>query len=303
MSEQNPTNSTGQPAPSAALTAGYDEGHDPGPRGTRASASARACTSATPPRAGCTTWSTNRRQLDRRGDGRLLPSSILVKINADGSCTVVDDGRGIPVGIHPTEKIPTVEVVFAKLGAGGKFEHNATAPTRPPAACTASAHRSSTPSREWWKSKSAATGKVHHMEFERGKKVQRPEGHRQEQQDRHQGHLQARHADLPRHRVQVRSRCRSACASWRFSTKACRSSSRTSAAGKRDEFKYEQGLIEYVKYLNDGKNVAAPDHLLQEGRPGARGSIVEVALQYNDGYNETIETSPTTSTRTKAART
>src|ERR1051325_4997519 len=50
--------------------------------------------------------------------------SILVKINADGSCTVVDDGRGIPVGIHPQVKIPTVEVVFATLGAGGKFEHN-----------------------------------------------------------------------------------------------------------------------------------------------------------------------------------
>jgi DNA gyrase subunit B len=49
--------------------------------------------------------------------------TILVKINVDGSCTVADDGRGIPVGIHPTEHIPTVEVVFAKLGAGGKFEH------------------------------------------------------------------------------------------------------------------------------------------------------------------------------------
>src|SRR5579885_286479 len=50
--------------------------------------------------------------------------AIHVKINADGSCTVSDDGRGIPVGIHPTEGIPTVEVVFATLGAGGKFEHN-----------------------------------------------------------------------------------------------------------------------------------------------------------------------------------
>jgi len=49
---------------------------------------------------------------------------IEIKINADGSCTVTDDGRGIPVGIHPTERIPTVEVVFSTLGAGGKFEHN-----------------------------------------------------------------------------------------------------------------------------------------------------------------------------------
>ena len=45
--------------------------------------------------------------------------NIWVKINADGSCTVVDDGRGIPVGIHPQLKIPTVEVVFSTLAAGG----------------------------------------------------------------------------------------------------------------------------------------------------------------------------------------
>ena len=48
---------------------------------------------------------------------------ILVKINNDGSVTVADDGRGIPVGVHPEVGIPTVEVVFATLGAGGKFDH------------------------------------------------------------------------------------------------------------------------------------------------------------------------------------
>ena len=47
--------------------------------------------------------------------------TVSVRLNKDGSCTVSDDGRGIPVGIHPTERIPTVELVFAKLGAGGKF--------------------------------------------------------------------------------------------------------------------------------------------------------------------------------------
>src|SRR3954467_3336684 len=50
---------------------------------------------------------------------------IDVTLHHDGSVTVTDNGRGIPVGLHPVEKIPTVQLVFTELHAGAKFSKNA----------------------------------------------------------------------------------------------------------------------------------------------------------------------------------
>jgi len=51
-------------------------------------------------------------------------NEVKVILHADGSCSVKDNGRGIPVGMHKTENMPALEVVLTKLHAGGKFDHD-----------------------------------------------------------------------------------------------------------------------------------------------------------------------------------
>ncbi|CAM3672081.1 DNA topoisomerase IV subunit B [Polynucleobacter antarcticus] len=62
--------------------------------------------------------------LDNASDEALggFGKQMIVTLHTDGSVSVEDDGRGIPVGMHPTEKLPVVEIVFTQLHAGGKFE-------------------------------------------------------------------------------------------------------------------------------------------------------------------------------------
>src|SRR5690606_3044249 len=94
--------------------------------------------------------------------------SILVKINADGSCTVADDGRGIPVGVHADSGIPAVEVVFSNLAAGGKFSHDETTAYKTSGGLHGVGASVVNFVSEWMEIEVSRGGNVHHMEFQRG---------------------------------------------------------------------------------------------------------------------------------------
>jgi DNA gyrase subunit B len=223
--------------------------------------------------------------------------SILIKINADGSCSVIDDGRGIPVGIHPTEKIPTVEVVFAKLGAGGKFDHGSGQAYKVTGGLHGVGASVVNALSEWIEVEVSRDGKVHHMEFERGKKSSELKVIGKSTKSGTKVTFKPDNQifpdiDLKWEVVQKRAR------ELAYLNEGLQIVIEDERIGKRDEFKYEHGLAEYVKYLNDGKAVLHPiiyfkkeiPHTMTfDGKERELAYVVEVAMQYNDGYNDTIE--------------
>jgi DNA gyrase subunit B len=218
---------------------------------------------------------------------------IEVAIHVDGSISIRDDGRGIPVDIHPTYKIPGVEMVLTTLHSGGKYGQGGykfSGGTHGVGAKCVNAVS------EWFEVEVSRDQKVHHMKFERGKTIKKLEviG-----KARGTGTLITFKPDPEI--FKETTVFQSARISQRLRELAFLNSGleitfvdERPAEPKPEKYYYKDGVEEFVKQLNQGKNALHPKPVSirkeQKVKIDDKDAEVhvEVVLQYNDTYNDQV---------------
>ena len=207
---------------------------------------------------------------------------IDVTLNKDGSVTVIDDGRGIPVDMHPTQKIPAVQVALTKLHAGGKFDKKSYA-------VSGGLHGVGVSVVNALSKKLVIEvrrdGKVHRQEYSRGLAKTKlevvgktedtgttvtfwPDPEIFSTVDFDYKILETRFREVV------------------FLNTGLKIILIDEKSGKKQEFFSSGGLIEFVKWINKSKEVlhSSPVYFKKE----SGDTIIEVAVQYNQGYQENI---------------
>ena len=214
--------------------------------------------------------------------------TISITLNKDGSATVIDNGRGIPVGINQKAGLPAVEVVFTVLHAGGKFGGGGYKVSGGLHGVGASVVNALS---EWLEVEICKEGKVYKQRYERGK-VMYP---LKEIGTCPMEKTGTKVTFLPDKEIfdetvfdfdTLKQRFRE----MAFLTKGLRiviRDERTSddmPEPKEKSFHYEGGIKEFVQYLNKGKTPLYDQIIYCEGEKD--GVMVEVAMQHNDAYTD-----------------
>ena len=209
---------------------------------------------------------------------------ITVTIHVDGSASIRDDGRGIPVDIHPKFKIPAVELVLTNLHAGGKFGQGAYKYSGGLHGVGAKCVNALS---EWFKVEVFRDGEVHTMEFERGKTTRKLEviG-----KSKSTGTLVTFKPDPEIFTITQ---------DFQFNTLATRLRELAflnpgveivliddREENKQETFFYRDGIEQFVRQLGKNKQVVHSKPVVIANKTD--DVFVDVVIQYNDSYNDQI---------------
>jgi DNA gyrase subunit B len=221
---------------------------------------------------------------------------IEVAVHVDGSVSVRDNGRGIPVDIHPKWKMPAVELVLTNLHAGGKFGQGAYKYSGGlhgvGAKCTNALS-------EWFKVEVTRDGQVHHMAFAKGKTTDKLTVIGEVKNKKITGTLITFLPDPTIFTITTE---------FKFERLATRLrelaflnpgleitlADERAEPPRKETFLYKHGIEEFVKQLGENKQVIHPKPVILRGQRKVRVEgkeediFVDVVLQYNDSYNDQI---------------
>ncbi len=208
---------------------------------------------------------------------------IDITINTDESITVEDNGRGIPVDIHPEEKRSALEVVMTVLHAGGKFDKNTYKVSGGLHGVGVSVVNALS---EWCKVEVKRNGKIYFQEYRKGFPV-KPVKEIGKAKKNESGTKTNFYPDMEIFKVDkfkfdtIAERMRELA----YLNKDVTINIKDLRNGERESFHFKGGLIEFVKYLDESRQ-ALHKTIYIEGEKD--NTPVEIAFQYTDGYSENI---------------
>jgi DNA gyrase subunit B len=207
---------------------------------------------------------------------------VNVTVHEDNSVTVVDNGRGIPVDMHATEKRPAAEVVLTVLHAGGKFDSDTYKVSGGLHGVGVSVVNALS---DWLELEIQRDGAVWEQTYEKGKPTSKL---KQTGKTRKTGTKVTFHPDPTIFDKTVFSydTLATRLREYAFLNKGLKVTLTDERTEKSAEFRFTGGIAEFVQHINRGKTTLHDSPIYMEGKKG--NVEIEIALQYNDTYGENV---------------